>query len=64
MRWQTRMLAALILLGLAGLCASGLLSTFKPQFQGRWGMRLVCLFTGASCLLGAVLLLLPTKPDA
>jgi hypothetical protein len=64
MRWQARWLAALILLGLAGLCASGLLATFKPQFQGRWGMRLVCLITGASCLLGSVLLLLPQKPEA
>lgn len=64
MNRYVRMLAALILLGLAGLGASALLSTFTPQFQGRWGMRLVCLFTSAACLLGSVLLLLPTKPEA
>ncbi|MGC8642867.1 MAG: hypothetical protein ACP5XB_23665 [Isosphaeraceae bacterium] len=64
MRWQARVLAALILLGLAGLCVQGLLATFTPQFQGRWGTRLVCLFTGSACLLSSVLLLPPHKPKA
>jgi hypothetical protein len=63
MNRYVRILAAVILLALTGFCASGWLATFKPQFRGNWGMRLICLFTGSACLYGSVLLLLPRKPE-
>jgi cbb3-type cytochrome oxidase subunit 1 len=57
-----KILAAVALLAVAVLCSFELQSTAEPALMEWWGLRVIYGLIGSACLLGIVVLFLPTVP--
>ena len=61
MRLLLRILAALCLLAIAGLCSLQLQTYAEPALTNQWGLRVLYGLGGSASLLGVVMLFVPKE---